>query len=228
VSKTYRSRDGDVPSLRPLDFHINAGEFFVVVGPSGCGKSTLLKMISGLLPPSTGEIFVEGEAVTRPHGNVMLPIDMKRLPREEYLPRAKALLKLVGLDGFEKKLPWQLSGGMQQRASICRALVHDPKIILMDEPFGALDAMTRERMNLELMRIQRETGKTVLLITHSIPEAVFLADRVLVMTERPGAIAAIYDVPLPRPRSLEAMGNPVFTELVQRIRKHFFAQSAID
>ena len=142
VSKTYRSRDGDVPSLRPLDFHINAGEFFVVVGPSGCGKSTLLKMISGLLPPSTGEIFVEGEAVTKPHGNVgivfqnslllpwrnilnnvMLPIDMKRLPRDKYLPRAQALLKLVGLEGFEKKLPWQLSGGMQQRV-----LKHDADI----------------------------------------------------------------------------------------------------
>jgi len=136
--------------------------------------------------------LVEGEQVTKPHGNVgivfqnalllpwrnilanvMLPIDMKKLPRAEYLLRAKALLKLVGLEGFEKKLPWQLSGGMQQRASICRALVHDPKIMLMDEPFGALDAMTRERMNVELMRIQRETGKTVLLITHSIPEAVF-------------------------------------------------------
>src|SRR5882672_11138867 len=197
VSKTYRSRDGDVPSLRPLDFHINAGEFFVVVGPSGCGKSTLLKMISGLLAPSTGEIFVEGQQVTKPHGNVgivfqnslllpwrnilanvMLPIDMKRLPRSEYLPRANDLLKLVGLEGFEKKLPWQLSGGMQQRASICRALVHDPKIMLMDE--------------------------------------------------RPGAIAAIYDVPLPRPRSLDAMADPVFTELVQRIRKHFFTQSSLD
>jgi len=247
VSKTYRTRDGDVPSLQPLDFHIGAGEFFVVVGPSGCGKSTLLKMISGLLPPSTGEIFVEGEKVDKPHGNagivfqnalllpwrnvlnnVMLPIDMKRLSREEYLPRAKALLKLVGLEGFEKKLPWQLSGGMQQRASICRALVHDPKIVLMDEPFGALDAMTRERMNVELMRIQRETGKTVLLITHSIPEAVFLADRVLVMTERPGAIAAIYDVPLPRPRSLGAMADPVFAELVARIRTHFFSQTTLD
>src|SRR3984893_13035289 len=147
VSKTYRSRDGEGPPLRPLDFHINAGEFFVVVGPSGCGKSTLLKMISGLLPPSTGEIFVEGEAVTKPHGNVgivfqnslllpwrnilnnvMLPIDMKRLARDQYLPRAPGLLKLVGLEGFERKLPWQLSGGMQQRASICRALVRDPKI----------------------------------------------------------------------------------------------------
>src|SRR3979411_3330555 len=136
VSKTYRSRDGDVPSLRPLDFHINEGEFFVVVGPSGCGKSTLLKMISGLPAPSTGEILVEGEQVTKPHGNVgigfqsalllpcrnilsnvMLPIDMKKLPRDEYLPRAKALLKLVGLEGFEKKLPWQLSGGITHRAS---------------------------------------------------------------------------------------------------------------
>ena len=243
LSKRY----ANLEVLKGIDLDIESGEFTVLVGPSGCGKSTLLKMISGLLAPSTGEIFVEGEQVTRPHGNVgivfqnslllpwrnilanvMLPIDMKRLPRHEYLPRAKALLKLVGLEGFEKKLPWQLSGGMQQRASICRALVHDPKIMLMDEPFGALDAMTRERMNVELMRIQRETGKTVLLITHSIPEAVFLADRVLVMTERPGSIAAIYDVPLPRPRSLDAMADPVFTELVQRIRKHFFTQSALD
>ena len=247
VSKTYRSRDGDVPSLRPLDFQINDGEFFVVVGPSGCGKSTLLKMISGLLPPSTGEILVDGEKVTKPHGNagivfqnalllpwrtvlsnVMLPIDMKRLPRAEYLPRAKKLLEMVGLAGFENKLPWQLSGGMQQRASICRALVHDPKIMMMDEPFGALDAMTRERMNYELRRIQRETGKTILLITHSIPEAVFLADRVLVMTERPGSIAAIYDVPLGHDRSLDVMTSPAFADLVQRIRKHFFTQGALD
>src|SRR5947209_48911 len=240
VSKTYRSRDGDVPSLRPLDFHINEGEFFVVVGPSGCGKSTLLKMISGLLAPSSGEILVDGEKVTKPHGNVgivfqnslllpwrnvlnnvLLPIDMKQLSRDKYLPRAMALLKMVGLEGFEKKLPWQLSGGMQQRASICRALVHDPKIMLMDEPFGALDAMTRERMNVELQRIQRETGKTVLLITHSIPEAVFLADRVLVMNERPGAIAAIYEVTLPRPRSLDVLADPVFVQLTQTIRRHF-------
>lgn len=247
VSKTYRSREGDVPSLRPLDFRIDEGEFFVVVGPSGCGKSTLLKMISGLLPPSTGEIKVEGVPVTKPHGNVgivfqsamllpwrtvlgnvMLPIDMKRLPRDKYLPRARELLKTVGLAGFENKLPWQLSGGMQQRASICRALVHDPKIMLMDEPFGALDAMTREKMNVELQRIQRETGKTVLLITHSIPEAVFLADRILVMTERPGAIAAIYDVPLPRPRTLDIMADPLFVALTQTIRQHFSSQGRLD
>jgi NitT/TauT family transport system ATP-binding protein len=161
-------------------------------------------------------------------GNVMLPIDMKRLPRDKYLPRARELLKTVGLAGFENKLPWQLSGGMQQRASICRALVHDPKIMLMDEPFGALDAMTREKMNVELQRIQRETGKTVLLITHSIPEAVFLADRILVMTERPGAIAAIYDVPLPRPRTLDIMADPLFVALTQTIRQHFSSQGTLD
>ena len=135
---------------------------------------------------------------------------------------------MVGLQDFERKLPWQLSGGMQQRASICRALVHDPAVLLMDEPFGALDAMTRERMNLELQRIWAETRKTVLFITHSIPEAVFLADRVLVMTERPGSIAAIYDVPLPRPRSLTVMGDPVFAALTQTIRKHFFSQGTLD
>ena len=160
--------------------------------------------------------------------NVYLPLRLAGETRTSVSDRIAGTIAAVGLEGFEKKLPWQLSGGMQQRASICRALVHDPKIMLMDEPFGALDAMTRERMNVELMRIQRETGKTVLLITHSIPEAVFLADRVLVMTERPGAIAAIYDVPLPRPRSLDAMADPLFTELVQRIRKHFFTQGTLD
>jgi NitT/TauT family transport system ATP-binding protein len=240
VSKTYRTQDGDVPSLRPLDFSVDQGEFLVVVGPSGCGKSTLLKLIAGLLPPSEGAIRVEGRVVTKPHAdvgivfqsplllpwrsvfrNVMMPVEVKGLPRAEYEGRARALLKMVGLDGFENKYPWQLSGGMQQRASICRALVHDPKIVLMDEPFGALDAMTRERMNVELQRIQRETGKTVLLITHSIPEAVFLADRVLVMSERPGTIAAIYDVTLTRPRSLDVLADPVFVALTQTIRRHF-------
>jgi NitT/TauT family transport system ATP-binding protein len=247
VSKTYRTRDGDVPSLRPIDFSIGEGEFLAIVGPSGCGKSTLLKMIAGLLPPSTGEIRIQGHAVLKPNrnvgvvfqnalllpwrtvlGNVMLPIDMKKLPKREYTERARTLLKTTGLDGFERKMPWQLSGGMQQRAAICRALIHDPKIILMDEPFGALDAMTRERMNLELQRIQGETGKTIFLITHSIPEAVFLADRVLVMSERPGTIAAVYDVPLRRPRSIDAMSDPVFVTLTQAIRRHFFSQAALD
>ena len=240
VSKTYRTADGEVPSLRPIDFTIGEGEFVVVVGPSGCGKTTLLKMIAGLLPPSQGKIRVEGTPIVKPHGgvgivfqtamllpwrnvfrNVMMPVEVKGLPREEYAARAQALLKMVGLQGFENKFPWQLSGGMQQRASICRALVHDPKIVLMDEPFGALDAMTRERMNVELQRIQRETRKTVLLITHSIPEAVFLADRVMVMSARPGNIAAVYQVPLRRPRSLEVLSDPAFIELTQTIRAHF-------
>jgi NitT/TauT family transport system ATP-binding protein len=244
VSKTYRTRDGEVPSLRPIDFTIADGEFVVVVGPSGCGKTTLLKMIAGLLPPSSGEIRIEGHTITKPHGgvgivfqtamllpwrsvfrNVMMPIEVKNLPRQIYEKRAMALLKMVGLEGFEHKYPWQLSGGMQQRASICRALVHDPKTVLMDEPFGALDAMTRERMNVELQRIQRETRKTVLLITHSIPEAVFLADRILVMTDRPGSIAAVYDVPLARPRSLDVLADPVFVELTQTIRRHFNTQT---
>ena len=246
VSKTYRTRDGEVPSLRPIDFSVQDGEFVVVVGPSGCGKTTLLKMIAGLLAPSEGEIRVEGRVVTKPHanvgivfqsalllpwrdvlGNVLMPVEVKGLPRGPYEARARALLKMVGLEGFERKYPYQLSGGMQQRASICRALVHDPKIVLMDEPFGALDAMTRERMNVELQRIQRETKKTALLITHSIPEAVFLADRVLVMTERPGAIAAVYDVALPRPRSLDVLSDPVFVALTQTIRKHFDVQKDI-
>ncbi|MGK9167079.1 ABC transporter ATP-binding protein [Inquilinus limosus] len=247
VSKTYRTRDGEVPSLAPLDFTIGEGEFLVLVGPSGCGKSTLLRMIAGLLPPSTGRIRLGGREVDRPHGdagivfqnplllpwrsvlaNVMMPVEVKRLPRAPHLDRAHQLLRMVGLGGFADKLPWQLSGGMQQRVSLCRALVTDPAIVLMDEPFGALDAMTRERMNVELQRIQRETRKTILLITHSIPEAVFLADRVLVMTERPGSIAAIYDVPLPKPRSLDVMGDPQFVELTQRIRGHFRAQGGLD
>jgi NitT/TauT family transport system ATP-binding protein len=244
VSKTYKTRDGEVPSLRPIDFNVRDGEFVVVVGPSGCGKTTLLKMLAGLLPPSTGEIRIDGKAITKPHSgvgivfqtamllpwrsvfnNVMMPVEVKNLPREEYRKRAQALLDMVGLQGFENKFPWQLSGGMQQRASICRALVHDPKIVLMDEPFGALDAMTRERLNVELQRIQRETSKTVLLITHSIPEAVFLADRILVMTERPGKIAAVYDVPLERPRTLDVLADPVFIELSQTIRRHFNAKT---
>jgi NitT/TauT family transport system ATP-binding protein len=240
VSKTYRTRDGDIPSLRPIDFTVGEGEFVVIVGPSGCGKTTLLKMLAGLLTPSGGEVRIEGKSITKPHSNigivfqtalllpwrsvfsnVMMPVEVKGLPRAAYEQRARDLLRLTGLQGFESKYPWQLSGGMQQRVAICRALVHDPKLMLMDEPFGALDALTREKMNVELQRIQGETGKTVLLITHSIPEAVFLADRVMVMNARPGNIAAVYDIPLPRPRTLDIMANPLFVEMTQKIRKHF-------
>jgi NitT/TauT family transport system ATP-binding protein len=247
VAKTYQTGDGPVESLKPLSFDIGDGEFMAIVGPSGCGKSTLLKMVAGLLPVSSGEIAIHGVEVAGPPDdvgivfqspvllawrtvlrNVMLQIEMRKLPVGQFLPKARALLKLTGLEDFENKYPWQLSGGMQQRASICRALVHDPAVLLMDEPFGALDAMTREKMNLELQRIWYETKKTVLFITHSIPEAVFLADRVLVMTERPGAIAAIYDVALSRPRSLAVMGDPRFVELTQTIRRHFYSQGTLD
>ena len=160
--------------------------------------------------------------------NVMLQIELRGLDPRAYLDKAKALLDMVGLGDFQRKFPWQLSGGMQQRASICRALVHNPAVLLMDEPFGALDAMTREKMNLELQRIWSETKKTVLFITHSIPESIFLSDRVLVMSERPGRIAAIYDVPLARPRRLSLMGTPEFATLAQTIRGHFYAQGALD
>jgi NitT/TauT family transport system ATP-binding protein len=247
VAKTYQTADGPVESLKPLSFDIGEGEFMAIVGPSGCGKSTLLKMVAGLLPASSGRISLNGVPVDGPPDNVgivfqspvllawrtvldniLLQIDMRKLARSDYLPKAHALLAMTGLADFARKLPWQLSGGMQQRASICRALVHDPAVLLMDEPFGALDAMTREKMNLELQRIWFETRKTVLFITHSIPEAVFLADRVLVMSERPGKVAAIYDVELPRPRSLAMMGDPAFVSLTQTIRRHFYAQGTLD
>jgi NitT/TauT family transport system ATP-binding protein len=247
VAKTYRSANGPIESLKPLTFDIGDGEFMAVVGPSGCGKSTLLKLVGGLLPVSAGQIRLDDKPVNGPPDNVgivfqspvllawrrvleniMLQIDMRHLSRAQYLPKAHALLEMTGLEEFAQKYPWELSGGMQQRASICRALVHDPAVLLMDEPFGALDAMTREKMNLELQRIWYETKKTVMLITHSIPEAVFLADRVLVMTERPGAIAAIYDVDLPRPRSLAVMGDPEFVKLTQTIRGHFYAKGTLD
>jgi NitT/TauT family transport system ATP-binding protein len=247
LTKTYRTRDGDVPTLRPIDLDIADGEFVAVVGPSGCGKSTLLKLIAGLIEPSGGTITVAGKPVVEPPddvgivfqnpvllawrsvlGNIMMPVEVRRLDYAAHLERARALIRTARLEGFETKYPWQLSGGMQQRAAICRALVHDPRIVLMDEPFGALDALTRERMNLELQRIHFETRKTILLITHSIPESVFLADRVVVMSDRPGTIEAIYEVPLPRPRTLDMMATADFAVLAKQVRSHFYAQGGID
>jgi NitT/TauT family transport system ATP-binding protein len=247
VAKSYRTGDGEVESLRPLEFEVGEGEFVSVVGPSGCGKSTLLKLIAGLLPASRGSIEIGGATVDGPPpgigivfqshvllpwrtvlANILLQAEVRRLPREQSLARARELVAMVGLEGFENKFPWQLSGGMQQRVAILRALLHDPPMLLMDEPFGALDAMTRERMNLELQRIWMAAGKTVLLITHSIPESIFLSDRVLVMSERPGSIAAIYDVELPRPRTLAMMGSPEFAVLAQAIRAHFYSKGLLD
>jgi NitT/TauT family transport system ATP-binding protein len=227
VSKTYRSRDGEVPSLAPLDFTIDQGEFLVLVGPSGCGKSTLLRMIAGLLPPSTGRIRLGGRAVDRPHGdagivfqnalllpwrnvlaNVMMPVEVKRLPRTPHLERAHRLLRMVGLEGFEAKLPWQLSGGMQQRVSLCRALVTDPSIVLMDEPFGALDALTRAHLQDSVMEIHAALGNTVLMITHDVDEAVLLSDRIVMMTNGPSAtIGEVLEIPLERPRRRLALAD---------------------
>lgn len=247
VSKTYRTRDGDVETLKPLDFQIRAGEFVSVVGPSGCGKSTLMKMVAGLLPITGGDLLLSGQAVRGPQTNVgivfqnalllpwrsvldniLLQAEIRNMPKAAARERAHQLLDMAGLKGFESKYPWQLSGGMQQRVAILRALLHDPPVLLMDEPFGALDAMTREKMNLELQRIWMAAGKTVLLITHSIPEAIFLSDRVFVMTERPGRFAAVYDIDLPRPRPLDVMGTERFASYARTLRAHFFAQGHLD
>jgi NitT/TauT family transport system ATP-binding protein len=247
VRKTYRTQDGEVETLKPLDFDIRAGEFVSVVGPSGCGKSTLMKMVAGLLPSSGGELSLSGKPVRGPQTNVgivfqsalllpwrrvidniLLQAEIRGLPMAQARERAQQLVDMAGLSGFEKKYPWQLSGGMQQRVAILRALLHDPPVLLMDEPFGALDAMTREKMNLELQRIWMAAGKTVLLITHSIPEAIFLSDRVFVMTERPGRIDAVYDIELPRPRTLDMMGGDQFAALARRLRSHFFAKGSLD
>lgn len=247
VTKVYQTKDGLVESLKPLSFSIQAGEFVSVVGPSGCGKSTLLKMVAGLLPITSGTLTLDGQPINGPQKdvgivfqsavllawrtvfeNIMLQAEMRHMPKEEATAKAMQLIEMAGLKGFEGKYPRQLSGGMQQRASICRALLHDPPLLLMDEPFGALDAMTREKMNLELQRIWMESKKTVLLITHSIPEAIFLSDRVIVMSERPGTIAAIYNIDLPRPRNLDVMGSPEFASYAKSIRAHFFSQGTLD
>ncbi|MBZ0162274.1 MAG: ABC transporter ATP-binding protein [Notoacmeibacter sp.] len=247
VSKTYKTQDGEVPSLRPLDFDINEGEFLVVVGPSGCGKSTLLKLIAGLLPPSAGEIRVENRVVTSPHRdvgivfqsalllpwrrvleNVMMPVEVKGLPIEEYRRRALDLIKMVGLDGFERKYPWQLSGGMQQRAAICRALVHDPKIVLMDEPFGALDEIVRDHLNEQLLELWARTDKTICFVTHSIPEAVYLSTKIVVMSPRPGRVTDVIESTLPKERPLDIRETEEFLAIAHRVREGLRAGHSYD
>jgi NitT/TauT family transport system ATP-binding protein len=247
LSKTYATRSGAVAALERATFSVGEGEFVAVVGPSGCGKSTLLKILAGILTSSSGEALLRGTLIAAPRkdigvvfqspvlfpwrtvlDNVLLPVDVQRLGRARHEQVGVDLLNLVGLKGFEGKYPWELSGGMQQRVAITRALVHDPAMLLMDEPFGALDAMTREHMNLELQRIWMERQKTVLFITHSIPEAVFLADRVLVMTARPGRLLDDIRVDQPRPRPLDVMNTPAFGAHVRHIRNLFNVQGRID
>jgi len=236
VGMTYEAASGPVEALRDISFAVERGELVALVGPSGCGKSTLLRIISGLRPATAGSVFVAGRTVTRPIAevgmvfqapvllrwrsvldNVLLPAELAGLDARQYRERAGQLLRLVGLAGFEDKLPRELSGGMQQRASLCRALLLDPPLLLMDEPFGALDAMTRDEMNLELLRVWGEgtarDRKTIVFVTHSIPEAVFLADRVVVMTPRPGRVARVCPVALPRPRTVAARASADFGRL---------------
>ena len=244
LNKTFSTRAGEmVVALENVDLSISDGEFLAVVGPSGCGKTTLLRILAGLEMASAGAVSVGELAIRGPRDdvavvfqqatllpwytvldNVLLPIKLKGTPSPASLERAKHLLHLVGLEDFGRKYPFELSGGMQQRVAICRALIRNPKILLMDEPFGALDAMTRETMNVELMRLWAEEHKTVLFITHSIPEAVLLGDRVVVMSPRPGRIARILPIDLERPRSLKTMALPHFGTLCDDIRSLFGAQ----
>jgi NitT/TauT family transport system ATP-binding protein len=241
VGMTYRAESGVVEALRDISVTVDRGELVALVGPSGCGKSTLLRIIAGLRPATTGRVAVAGRPVVRPVpavgmvfqapvllrwrtvlDNVLLAAELSSLEPTGYRARAEALLKLVGLDDFAGKRPRELSGGMQQRASLCRALLLDPPLLLMDEPFGALDAMTRDELNLELLRVWGEgeaERKTIVFVTLSIPEAVFLADRVVVMTPRPGRVARTFDVPLPRPRTVAARADPVFGALALAIHE---------
>ena len=238
VRKIYNSSDDEVVALEEVSFHVAEGEFVTVVGRSGCGKSTLLKITSGLLPVTAGAVRVAGAPVRGPLtnigvvfqapvllawrkalDNVLLQIEARGLNVADYRERALELLELTGLKGFEGKYPNELSGGMQQRVSISRALIHDPPLLLMDEPFGALDAITRDEMNLELLRIWQKAKKTLLFITHSIPEAVFLGDRVVVMTPRPGKVAEIIPIDLPRPRETGVRDDPKFIGYVRKIRE---------
>ncbi len=245
VEKEFATPQGPVRALAQTDLLLRHGEFAVVLGPSGCGKTTLLRLMAGLERPSTGVLTVGGRDLWHDDkrddgavrhmgvvfqdpnlfpwltidGNIALPLKLRGVGKTERRRRAQELCRLVGISGFELRWPRELSGGMRQRAAIARALSYDPEILLMDEPFGALDAMTRDAMNIELQRIWMETRKTIVLVTHSIPEAVFLADRVVLLTPRPGRIDEIVEVPLPRPRALSVQSSPEFQSIVEHLRR---------
>ncbi|TMM40614.1 MAG: ABC transporter ATP-binding protein [Actinobacteria bacterium] len=236
VSQTFLGRTGAVEALRGMDLQVDNGEFVAVVGRSGCGKSTLLRLIAGLLTPTSGRILVDGTPVVGPRRdiammfqrpallpwrsvlhNVMLPVEIFGWRRSEHRQTALRLLEMVGLTGFQKRLPHELSGGMQQRVALCRALIQRPRLLLMDEPFSALDALTREELSVELQRIHMELRTTMVFVTHSIDEAVLLADRVVVMSQRPGQVRKVVEVDIPRPRSL---GYNAHLEEVARTSAH--------
>ena len=237
MSLTYPNGNGGLAALADISFDVAPGEFLCIVGPSGCGKSSLIKVLAGLRAPTTGEVIFEGEPLAHPRRriglvfqkanlmpwrtvlqNITLPLELQHVPKNEALRRANDLIELVGLAGFENARPRDLSGGMEQRVAIARALVHRPDVLLLDEPFGALDAITRERMALELLRIWDRYRKTVIMVTHSISEAVFLADRVLAFTPRPGQLRADLPVLLPRPRALAQTYSTQFGDLAMRVR----------
>lgn len=238
IFKSYGRPEGPLPVLDGISFQVREGEFLCLVGASGCGKTTLLKLIAGLERPAAGAIFLRDKQVDRPSrrvgfvfqeptlmawrtvkANVTLPLELNGLGRRKAEEKAAALLDLVGLSGFEDAHPAQLSGGMAQRVALARALVHDPELLLLDEPFGALDALTRERMGRELLRIWQVHRKTVVMVTHSVSEAVYLADHVLVLSPRPASIVAEVPVDLPRPRSQTVREAPACTAIAQRVRE---------
>jgi NitT/TauT family transport system ATP-binding protein len=239
VSVRFRSKRSHTTALDDVSMRVAAGEFISIVGPSGCGKSTLLKVVAGLVKPSEGAVSLFGDAVTGPQRNIgfafqraallewrgvrkniLLQAEMRGMDRAKAARRADELIELTGLTGFEKALPHELSGGMQQRVALCRALLHEPPVLLMDEPFGALDALTREQLNAELNKIWRETGTTILLVTHSIAEAVFLGTRVEVMSPRPGRLMRTLPVELPAERDYaQVMTDPRFGALTREIRE---------
>jgi NitT/TauT family transport system ATP-binding protein len=240
LDKVYQSSKSAFTALQQIDLDIARGEFISVVGPSGCGKSTLLKCIAGISGLSRGRIEVDGVEVTAPpddmaivfqrdilldwrcvRDNILLPIELKRLRKADWTGKASELLRLIGLPGYEQRRPWELSGGQRQRVAICRALIQEPRLLLMDEPFGALDALTRDDLNLELQRLWIASKKTVLFITHSISEAVLLSDRVVVMAANPGRIIDTITIELPRPRTLDSRETPEFGRYARQIRKRF-------
>jgi len=235
--KDFAGAERVIRAIDDVTFEIAAGEIVAIVGPSGCGKTTLLRILAGTIASTSGRVAIDGHPASGPSSkvgivfqapvlfpwrtvleNVLVPAEVRSLPRERYRTRALEMLATAGLRGFEHEYPNKLSGGMQQRAGICRALLYDPQVLLLDEPFGALDAMTREIMNAELVRLCENTQPAVLLITHSISEAVFLADRVFVMSSRPGKLVAEITIELPRPRSLDVMGTANFAALTKNIR----------
>ena len=246
VGKIFRGRDGaSVEALREVSLHAAPGEFVAIVGASGCGKSTLLRLVAGLVAATSGSVSLDGEAVVEPRAdtamvfqaptllpwadvvrNVTFPLRLMGRATADIEARARALLATAGLAGFERRLPRELSGGMQQRVAICRALLQDPRVLLMDEPFGALDALTREEMSLELLRLWAARRMAVLFVTHSISEAVLLADRVVVMSPRPGRVVDVIEVGLERPRSFDQEGSAEFQRCARRIRDHIFGERA--